>query len=169
MGISYVCLRQSGQQSIIEIKDAYILVTVVDVPLPLHGKVHQAVNDTQRVEVQLMRTLFGWKTLINPFVLLLEEPHEAGSVLTAVALGPEADPVVVRFVVGKLREPYLGKVPQRVGSVCRGVGRAREPITACGTDTVGGIHLGYTVGKVGRAGNESHLEIVGPRCSSSRG
>lgn len=102
----------------------------LDIGRPLDGRVHEAVDDAQCVEVEVVSMLSGDGAVGNLLILLLEEAHEAGAVVAAVALGPQADAVVFGLMVRELVEPDLGKVPQGVGGLGGAVGRLRRLLAA---------------------------------------
>jgi len=115
----------------------------------LRGEVHAAVDDAQRVEVDVVRLALCLDGAVGDLlVLLLEEGRERGPVAPAVGLGPDADAVVVGLVLGELGEPDLGKVPQRAGGVLGAVGRGVLVLAGERADQVHPVLLRHAVGEV---------------------
>lgn len=98
--------------------------------------------------MEVMRIPILNRPILNLLILLLEEPCESRTVVPAVALGPEADPVVHRLVMGKLSEPGLGKVPKGVGGLGGAVGRMRRLLARKGAQSVGVVPFRGALGEL---------------------
>ena len=143
-----------------EFNGTHIFVREVNVRLALNDRIDKTVYDTQRIEVDVVRMLILNRAILDLLILLLEEPHEPGAVVSAVALRPQADLVVLGLVVRELGEPRLGEVPERVGRLRGAVGRLRGLLAGKRADLVREITLGNTRGEV-RGRDGAVLEVDG--------
>ena len=142
----------------------HIVIRKVNVISPLHRHVHQPVDNSHRVQMQLMRTLFGRESVINPAVLFLKKRKEFRPVMSPITLGPQTNPIVGWLVVRKLKEPGLGKMPERMRGLGGAVGRVRGFARTAHSDAICQVGFGNgAMAEVGGSGLERNTHAVGTK------
>ena len=114
-----------------------------NVRLRLDHDVDEPVDDAKRVQVHVVRMVHLDGAVGDLLVLLLEEAHEPGAVVPAVALRPQADAVIAGLVRGELEEEGLRKVPQRVRRLGGAVGGVAELLAGQRADAQRAVGLGH--------------------------
>lgn len=110
--------------------------------------------------MQVVRIFILNGTVLDLLILLLEEAHESRAVVTTVALSPNANLVVVGFVVRELGEPRLSKMPQGVSGLGGGVGGVRALLAAKGADLVRKVGLRDAIREVGGGHNPGSILLA---------
>jgi len=104
---------------------AYIIIGHLGPCRLLNQAINTAIDDTKSVEMYVFCSLLRNCSITDLFILFLEESSKSRSIAASIAFCPQADSAIMWFIVWKLEEPSLSKVPNGMcrmdGRICSGV------------------------------------------------